>query len=170
MRLIYGPEVNDQIAFWVGLHIPMVKRRIEQGSAEPFGPSVAFGVVNRDGDLCGGVVFHNYLQDMKCIEVSCAATKDNWLTPSLARTILRYPFTQLGCQRVTAVTPRRGTRVRRFLEGLGFVREGSVRRGFLTDNAIIYGLLSEEWAAHRINRPKERVIGGKVGPVSAASA
>ena len=42
------------------------------------------------------------------------------------------------------------TRAIRLNEGLGFVREGLVRRGFGNDNAVILGLLredAEKWIA-----------------------
>jgi len=136
-----------------------------------FGPGAAIGVVDRHDQLVGGVVYHNYDRYNRSVELSCASSTSRWLTREMVGGLLRYPFTQLECQRCTAVTPRRATSARRFLEGLGFKREGSVRRGFGDDNAIIYGLLAEEWAQNPLSQPKrESLSHGQVHPERAAAA
>lgn len=147
-RILYGHDLD--VAHWVAERIPHMRERIpyfEPGMV--FGAPAAMGVLDEDGRMIAGVVFHNYDPFVANIEVSCAAESPRWGNRETFRTILRYAFDQINCRRITAVTPRRATSARQFLEGLGFKREGSARFGFGTDNAIIYGLLSEEWAAGR---------------------
>jgi RimJ/RimL family protein N-acetyltransferase len=151
MRLVLGQDAL--VAHWVALHIPQLA---EHARANPnllmFGSCAAIGVADAAGQLVGGVVYHNYSPITRNIELSFASTTPKWLTRSLIRALLSYPFDQLGCNRITGVTPRRATSARRFLDKFGFKREGVVRRGFGNDHAIISGLLRKEWEAHPIFR------------------
>ena len=60
-----------------------------------------------------------------------------------------YPFDQLACHRLTAITPKKARAARRFLDHFGFKREGVVRRAFGEDDAIVSGLLKAEWERSR---------------------
>lgn len=152
-RLVFGQDAA--VAHWTAQRIPHVAWRIpEVGFGQAFGPSAAIGVADEQDHLLAGVVFHNWDSHHRVIDISCASDGPRWFSREIARSVLRYAFAQIQCQRLTAVTPRKATSTRRFLEGLGFKREGSARRGFGDDNAIIYGLLAEDWAAHPINRPR----------------
>lgn len=159
MILLRGHDA--EVTHWVCERIPHLRVRIpyfEPGQV--LGDTRAFGVLNDHGVLIAGVVFHGYDPFVQAIEVSCAAESPRWGNREIFREILRYPFEAAQCRRVTAVTPRRAppgaTSPRKFLEGLGFVREGSIRFGFGDQNAIVYGLLREEWEAGRFCRPRER--------------
>jgi RimJ/RimL family protein N-acetyltransferase len=151
MRLVVGRDAA--VAEWVGSRIPHV------GSGEGFGPCVALGVEGEDGPLIGGVVFSNWQPGCRSIEASFASDTARWLTRRLITQILSYPFGQLGCQRITAITPRKAKAARRFLDAFGFRREGLVRKGFGDDDAVISGMLRREWegsrwnAASRLRRP-----------------
>lgn len=136
MRLVYG---YDQIVSnWVAARIPNM-------GGLPFPPSTAIGVVDNNDQPIGGVVFTNHQPQYGSIDISCASITPRWLTKRLIRGIFAYPFGQLKVGRVTAITPRTATSSRRFLEQFGFKLEGLVRRGFGTDDAVVYGLLAEEW-------------------------
>ena len=148
MRLLFGHDAA--VGEWVASRIPHV------GSSANLGPFVAIGVCS--DKLEAGVVFHNYVQSYGNIEVTCAADSSRWLTSRLATGIMHYPFYQLGCQRVTALTPRKARPARQFLEKFGFRQEGVVRRGFGSDDMFVYGLLRSEWENARINRGR---VGGK---------
>lgn len=153
MRLLYGHDA--EVAQWVGWRIPYVATRLQRNPTDPpFGPCKAIGVLNAGGELVAGVVYQNYDPDFRNIELSFASTTRNWLTRDIVRALLRYPFEQLGCMRVTGVTPRRATSARQFLDRFGFKREGCVRFGFGNDHAIISGLLRSEWQGHRLNRER----------------
>jgi RimJ/RimL family protein N-acetyltransferase len=111
-------------------------------------------VVDKHDNLIGGVVFNQYQPQYRNIEVSFAASRSNWLTPSLVTGILRYPFQQLGAARITSLTPKRLRPARQFLSKFGFKHEGCIKLGFGDDDCIISGLLASEWAVHRFNRER----------------
>jgi RimJ/RimL family protein N-acetyltransferase len=144
MRLLFGHD--RELARWAAARIP------HMGADADFGPCAALGVVGEDGRLLGAVVFSSYYPRYRSIEISFAAASPRWLTLRLVRQILAYPFTQLDCIRVTAVTPKRERRARRFIEDFGFKREGLVRKGFGGDDAVVYGLLKAEWLRSRWNQ------------------
>ncbi len=140
MRLLFGHDA--EVARWVAERIP---------GLDSFGECAGIGVIDATGSLVGGVIFHEYQPQWKNISVSFAADRPDWLTPKLVRAILRYPFTQLGTERITCATPKRNRRARQFLTKFGFTVEGNVRRGFGDDDMIISGLLRSEWEDHRFN-------------------
>lgn len=134
MKLVAGKD--ELVAAFVAAQIPWV---------DDFGPCAALGVAGEDGAPIGGVVFFNYHPHYSSIEIAGAALQAKWLTRKLITQIMAYPFDQLRVGRITALTPRKATSARRFLEQFGFKREGLARRGFGTDDAVLYGLLSSEW-------------------------
>lgn len=141
MNLVFGQDA--EVAAWVAGQIPHM---------HSFGACSAIGFRSDDGQIAGGIVFHNYLPDYGNIEVSFAVANPYSLNRHLLSALLRYPFTQLGVQRVTAITPSdERTSVWRFLTQFGFQKEGRVRRGLGTGDAIIWGLLASEWATSRFN-------------------
>lgn len=168
LSLLFGHDA--EVAHWVTERIPHAAVRIPYFPlGQVFGPSVALGVMDEQGTLLAGVVYHAHDPFVRSIEVSCASDSARWANREVFRSLLRYPFGQLQCQRITAATPRSATSTRQFLEGLGFKREGSLRRAFGDDNAIIYGLLAEEWAAGRFCRPRGGLTDGQEVRASAAA-
>lgn len=152
MRPVFGSTPDERLAVgaavarWVGGQIPHMSGRPD------FGPCSAIGVVDDDGALVAGCVYHNYLPEYGGIEISCAANTSRWLTKSIIAAMLGYPFDQLGVVRVQALTPLSATRVRRFLNSLGFVDEGVARSALGPGLDVqITSLLSNEWAQSRFN-------------------
>ena len=120
----------------------MVASRIPHVGARGFGACAAIGVV-RSGRLIGGVVWHNFRGHD--IEVSAAFDRADWARPSTLSRLFAYPFVQLSCARITALTGRKNKRTRRFLRGIGFREEGVIRRGLDgREDAVIYGMLRSE--------------------------
>jgi RimJ/RimL family protein N-acetyltransferase len=141
LKLVSQP-FSAEIARWVA----------DQVGGADWGPCEAIGVADKDDNLIGGVVFNNYQPQYRNIEVSFASIRANWLTPTLCTGILSYAFDQLGCNRITSLTPKRNRRARQFLQKFGFCHEGTIRYGYGNDHTIISGLLASEWAEHRFNR------------------
>jgi RimJ/RimL family protein N-acetyltransferase len=149
------------VAEWTRQRIPLMA---ENG----FGPCAAIGVENGGGRLIAGVVYHGWQPPYGTIEISCASDSAIWLTRSLITGILSYPFVQLGCQRISAATPRSAHIARKFLRQIGFVPEGISRRGFGTQDAMLFGMLAEEWAVNRFNLG--RSLDGQEGRTHPADA
>lgn len=144
MKLLYGH--NEEVADWVARRIPYIHRRMHESAfGMAFGPSRAIGVIDAQGVLVAGVVYHGYDPWCKSIELSFAADTRKWLTRNLIRELMGYPFDTIGVNRVTGVTPKRAKAARVFLDKFGFKREGVARSGFGEDDAIISGLLAKEW-------------------------
>lgn len=137
--ILYGCDAN--VARWVAARIPHV------GENADFGPMAALGVV-RNGQIAGGVVFHEWQPDYCTIQVSCAADDPRWATRRTIAELLRYPFRQLGASLVWAAIPARLTRPSRFIEGIGFQREPTLRDRFGAGNdAAMFSLSRAEWRA-----------------------
>lgn len=152
MRLVFGADL--EVARWVAQRIPHM-------NGEPFGPCAALGVVNNSGVPLGGVVFTDHSPKTRNIMVSFAADSPKWLTRRLITQIMRYPFTQLGVRRCTALVPPSAINATRFLERMNWRREGCIRFGFGDQDAIVWGLLDSEWRfnpynADRAVEPKKR--------------
>lgn len=110
-----------------------------------FGPCRAIGVIRR-GELAAVAVFHCYRHPN--IEISFVTCDRHWATPQTVRGILRYPFVQLGCKRLTAITERKNQPTVAFLYRLGFRLEGTHPDVFESGDALTFGLLrkdAERW-------------------------
>lgn len=149
MRLAIG--YDREVAHWVGSMLPHI------GDGDAFGPCAAIGVINDAGQAVAGIVFNNHIERYRCIELSMASIDPRWVTRSVLTGILAYPFEQLGCVRVTTITPRKNKRALTFNRKLGFKQEGIVRRGFGSQDAIICGLLAKEWRESPFNLHRVRL-------------
>lgn len=142
---------DEAVGAWVAA------RPADIGGAADFGPYTSLGIV-RDGRIVAGVVYYDYRRTDMMMAV--AATDPRWMSRSVLREIFAYPFTQMRCQRVTAVIDRRNKRARKLVEGLGFRMEGVLRKALKNNrDAILYGLLKDEcqWIKpRRIKDGKEK--------------
>jgi hypothetical protein len=129
--ILYGHDAV--IARWAGNRL---------GIAD-WGPCTTIGIM-RHGDLVAAAVFHQYRHPN--IEASIVTTDRRWATPNAIRAIMRYPFVQLGCKRLTAITEARNHPAREFLCRLGFRQEGYHEDVFETGDACSYGLLRRDAA------------------------
>lgn len=127
---------DREIARWVGSRLGI----------DDFGQYVAIGIVHAD-DLIAGIVYNNhraYFGRSHDIDMTIASTDPAWCSRTILSGLFAYPFRQLGCRRVTAVTRVENAPARRFLVRLGFREEGVLREALPTGNAAIYGMLAEE--------------------------
>lgn len=131
--ILYGAD--DVVARWVQKHC--------SGEAKIDVPAVALGVT-KGKTLAGGIIFYSQRgNDIQCA-VACVDVTA-WL-PRVVATCMRYPFVQLGLDRVTAEIELKNTRSARLAEGLGFVREGVKRRAASDGGHVaVYGLLRKDF-------------------------
>jgi hypothetical protein len=116
-------------------------------------PFVGLAVKNSSDEFVAGIIISNY-RGTDC-EITMAAETANWARKGIMAYVFEYIFNQLGCVRCTCIV-KNGTRskrknatpeqrTRRFLEGIGFVLEGNMRRAYDgRHGALIYGLLAED--------------------------
>jgi RimJ/RimL family protein N-acetyltransferase len=139
-----------------------VRARIPHMRGLSWGEHTTLGVV-RNGKLCGGVVYYGYRGFD--IQIAAAFDRGNWALPGTLRALCAYPFIDLGCQRVTAVTAKKNKIARRALVKAGFQFEGVIRRGLDgVADGFVYGLLKSEckWLKDKSN--------GNIGTKSTATA
>lgn len=90
------------------------------------------------------VVVYSSFNGVNC-EATVASTSKWWVRKEVINVLMKYPFDQLGCQRITLLIRETNAPVIRLAEKLGFQREGCVRE-FYPDrsNCLVYGLLKSE--------------------------
>lgn len=134
--LLYGHD--RELALWVG-------ERLGLGGPVRGVDPTAIGVA-RDGVIVAAALFSNY--QWPTIEITFVTSTPRWASRDTIRGILAYPFVQLHCKRVTAVTEECNRPARAFLERLGFWQEGVHPDAFPSGTGISYGLLrsdAERW-------------------------
>jgi RimJ/RimL family protein N-acetyltransferase len=144
IRFVFGKD--EQVATAVVQMVP--------GHEHGFGKCTAIGIIDDDGALIAGVVFHNWSPQNGTIELSAAALPGKrWLTRTTIRQMYEYAFDTCGCQMVISVVSERNERVlRQFAAGgYTFVR---LSRHYGRDHDAIYCTLTEEdWRKNKFNKP-----------------
>jgi hypothetical protein len=128
-----------------GLNTALVGAYVSEKTGCELRPDMfqALALINDDGDFCGGVTISEY-RGYDC-QISCAVETSVVWRDSVIRGVFDYVFNQLRCVRCTCMTKKNNKRTRDFLERLGFLLEGRIRRGFDgTADALVYGLLASE--------------------------
>jgi len=124
---------DEIVSKWVAQRIPHVSE---------FENMKTIGVMSDDDVPIGAVVYHEFRGND--IQMSCAAESKRWLSKGVLAALFDYPFNYLKCIRVTAMTPSRNIGTRSFLEKVGFIQEGIMRKGFIDDDCVVYGMLRNE--------------------------
>ena len=101
--------------------------------------------VKRDDKLAAVVVYSHWRAGS--VEMTIASTTPRWASREVIAFLLRWPFDVLSVRRITVLVATRNTRSRKLVEGVGFVIEGLLKAGFEDDDALLYGMTRERWAA-----------------------
>jgi ribosomal protein S18 acetylase RimI-like enzyme len=130
-----GPNAvpNALLARWAGDRIGI----------KDFGNCTTIGVVHKN-QIVAVALYNKFL--FPNIEVTFVTASPNWASPGAVKTILRYPFQQLNCKRITATTEATNQRARAFLCRLGFKQEGYHPDATPNGDAVTYGLLRKDAA------------------------
>ena len=129
---------DKELSLWVGQRLGL------DGPVRGVDPT-AIGVV-REGRIVAAALFSNF--QWPAIEITFVTSTPRWASKMAIRGILSYPFVQLNCKRVTAITEKCNRPARVFLERLGFSLEGIHPDAFPSGDGISYGLLrsdAERW-------------------------
>ena len=137
-RIVVGRDAA--VAEWVRL-------RLDNPPIDDWGPCVAIGIAI-GGELVAGVVYNNLR--WPSIEASIASTSPRWCSRRNLAAIFFYPFRQLACRRLGAMTGVTNQPARAFLCRLGFRDEGCCRQALKPSaanpagDAVIYGMTPAE--------------------------
>jgi RimJ/RimL family protein N-acetyltransferase len=119
MRLVFGKD--EKVAKWVCKHIPAMG-----ASTALFGPCKAIGVEDKDGNALAGVVYHDFQEHFRTMQVSFAASSPRWATRNMVRTLLFYPFEQANVQKLWSAIQHTNARALKFSAGIGFKKEATL--------------------------------------------
>lgn len=143
IRLVYDHEMEKDV---------MGKWAIERlgdpdlTDVRDLGAYVSIGVLKDGKAIC--VVIYNWYRQMKYgndFRVIIVSEDPSWCLPGVLRELFRYPFEFAGCERLTAVIRDGNERSLKLCTGLGFRREGIMRRGYNgRTNALFLGMLRSE--------------------------
>jgi RimJ/RimL family protein N-acetyltransferase len=115
-------------------------------SVADLGEHIAFGITV-DGKAVAACIFNNYRPmahgaDLRVIIVS---TDPNWCRKGILKTLFGYAFDTAKCSRLTAVIREGNEASVKLCAGLGFRKEGVLRKGYNgKTNALIFGMLRHE--------------------------
>lgn len=101
------------------------------------------GLAN-DGELIAGVLYDDWNGSNIWMHVAAVPGR-RWLTRDYLKFCFGYPFTQLGCRRVSGWVEASNHDARRFDEHLGFKEEAVLKQaGRNGDDVIIYVMYRED--------------------------
>lgn len=145
MRLLYGHD--ETVAKFVADLIPQVR---EHG----FGECKAIGVIDADGLLVGGMVFHHWWPEAGTIEFSGAARTAKWLTPHILDRMFSYAFDDVGVQMLITRNSGTNKRLHRQLAAYGFDRFDIPRMFGRDENGVLWTLTEEAFRAGRFHEQR----------------
>lgn len=149
--IVYGAD--EFVSRWVSSKFP---------GHRGFGPCTAIGITRQDR-MIAGLVWHDYRPQYGSIQMSIASEpKSRWCSRLVMEAFFHYPFVQLGCKSVFICVRRKAKKTRKFVEKVGFKFSGLLRRGFGTEDMVIYDMLQNECRWIRSDRERQ--------PLAASSA
>ena len=162
LSYLYGQD--EVVAKFVASMIPHLHGR-------GFGANdKAIGVLDEDGRLIAGMVYHNWDPEAGIIELTGASTTARWLQrPTLAR-LWQYPFLQFRCQMIVQRTPIDNERLLRQL-AVGNYTFIKVPRMFGRErDGVICCLTYENWASNRFNTLTKQQIDAAINAIEQEAA
>jgi hypothetical protein len=143
------PFWDPQVATWVASMLP----RLERG----FGECKAMGVLDDDGELVAGMVYHRWSPEAEIIEISGASITSRWLTRPVLWRMFAYPFVDCGCQMVmmrTSVNNQmwNGRGLPRLLKAYGFREYLIPRMWGRHEDGYLFTLTDDDWKANGFHR------------------
>lgn len=145
-------DERQYLMAWAGALIPHV------GDAGFCGPGQVAAVIGSNGALRAVVIFHDWIEGARTLQVSAASVTPYWASPDNLREVLHYAFVTNGTRKLWMAIPHTSENVIRFNKHLGFVQEAVLRYHFSEQShAIILSMLEDEyrksrWAVSRKSR------------------
>jgi len=136
MKLLYGHEqaVCD-----------FVNARID----EDFTPAstAAIGVINNEGNLVAGWIWHNYNPECGTLEFSGASISKRWMTRRLLQELFAYAFANV--QMVVTRNAADNVTLHRQLAAFGFQRFDIPRLLGRDSDGVVWTLTDDDWKDSR---------------------
>lgn len=106
--------------------------------------SMAFGFIDKDGNLVGGLAFHDVKADS--MGVAIASRSPRWCTPGNLKAMFTDAFDTLDKHYLYTLTPAKNERAAKLAEGMGFSAEGHLKGAYNRgeDDLIIFGMRRED--------------------------
>lgn len=130
VKILYGK--SHEIMAW---HLNRTRQKIDR--ADNY---AALGIT-LDDKIIASVIYTRYVWPDVIIGIE--STDPKWCNRRTLNHIFSYPFVQLDCRRVTAITDPATPAVCHFLERLGFVKEGRLQQALPQGDALILGMLRD---------------------------
>jgi RimJ/RimL family protein N-acetyltransferase len=115
--------------------------------ADGFGPAYGVGIINEDGLLVAGMVFHGWDVPAQTIEFSGASITPKWMTRQVLHEVFSYAFDFLGCQMIMTRNSASNKRLHRQLKAFGFTRWDVPRLFGRTEDGVFWTLTDTDWRA-----------------------
>lgn len=131
--LLAGADVR--VLDWHAKHTGQNPLAIQTGTFTTLG-------ITKGDNIIASVLYTRYR--WPDLEMHMYSSTPKWCNKRVLKAMFSYPFKQLNCRRVTAVTDPANPAVCHFLERLGFKEEGRQRHGLPNGDALLLGMLREE--------------------------
>lgn len=115
------------------------------GCAAGFGNCKAIGVIDDEGNLMAGMVFHQWNPASGTIQISSASLTPKWLTGRVRHIMFSYPFDQLGCQMVWLEVSAKNERMCRIAKAFGFTGHLIERMRGRDEDGYVFTLTDDAW-------------------------
>ena len=135
---------DETVAQFVASLIPHCRRG--------FGAARAMGVIDGEGRLIGGMVYHNWDAEAEIMEMSGAAVDPRWLTRRTLAAMYQYPFLVCGCQMVVMRVPADNERLLRQLAVFGYTFFRMPRLFGRHRDGVVCSLTAENWSSNKFNK------------------
>lgn len=147
---VYGQD--EIVADFVAQMIPHVRER-------GFGRCRAIGVLDGNGALIAGLVYHNWNPSAGIIEMSGAALPQRkWLTLETLYRMYAFPFEVCDCQMVMKLVPDGDERLLRELAVGGHALTRLPRIFGRDEDGVLCTLTVEDWLSNRIHQRARRHV------------
>ena len=92
--------------------------------------------------IVGCILFTDY--DANNIYIHIAFDTPRCVSRKYIKFMFDYIFNQIKCNRATAQCDDTNARIKKLVEGVGFIREGTMRHMAGNNDLAVYGMLKEE--------------------------
>lgn len=157
LQYLYG--YDEIVCKFVASLIPRGRLRTFNADAR------TIGILDADGKLIAGLVYHNYDADAETIEISGACIPGvQWLTRGTIARFYGYPFLQLGCQMIYQRTPASDERLLGQLAAYDYSFIKIPRMFGRHIDGVLCMLTYEAWANNRFNKRFKHHLAGPPPP------